>query len=164
VALFSEQHSFTMHYTDIYSAVKPLYYVSVFFGLAPVCWSSEKKRGYIHAGLDVIKLFWTSSLNLAMIPLMFHSTYLSIPKKIQQYSNCRFCNLPYTTVFELHYHYVRRTDRQQIKVTATPLQNIASGSRADKTKHRALYVQEHEIRHHFEIGACDYDRCHFVGA
>jgi predicted membrane-bound dolichyl-phosphate-mannose-protein mannosyltransferase len=63
VALFSEQHSFTMHYTDIYSAVKPLYYVSVFFGLAPVSWRSEKKRGYIHAGLGVIKLFWTASLN-----------------------------------------------------------------------------------------------------
>jgi hypothetical protein len=80
VALFSEQHSFTIHYTDIYSVVKPLYYVSVFFGLAPVCWSSEKKRGYIHAGLGVIKLFWTASLNLTMFPLMFHSMYLLLPK------------------------------------------------------------------------------------
>jgi hypothetical protein len=80
VALFSEGYSFTMHYTDIYSAVKPLYYVSVFFGLAPVSWSSEKQRGHIHAGLGVIKLFWTASLNLAMFPLMFHSTYLSLPK------------------------------------------------------------------------------------
>jgi hypothetical protein len=65
--------------------VKPsifsLYYVSVFFGLAPVSWSSEKKHGYINAGLGVTKLFWTASLNIPMFPLMFHSMYLLLPKE-----------------------------------------------------------------------------------
>jgi uncharacterized paraquat-inducible protein A len=152
-----------MRYTDIYSAVKPLYYVSVFFGLSPVSWFNVKQRGYIHAGRGVIKLFWTDSLNLAVSSHV--SQYVFVASEITyHYSNCRVCNLSYSSVFVLHYHYVCRTDSQQIKVTATPLQNIASVSRADKKNHRALYVQEHEITHHFEIGACVYDRCHFVRA
>ncbi|KDR22074.1 hypothetical protein L798_02568 [Zootermopsis nevadensis] len=69
-----------MPYTNIYSATKPLYYVSSLFGLAPVSWCSGKKHGFIRDRVRILKLFWTVLLTLTLFPSMYYNISLSVPK------------------------------------------------------------------------------------
>jgi hypothetical protein len=65
--------------TSVHSVVKPLYYASVLFGLAPVSWYIDKKR-CLHVGLWIVKQLWAVSLTSSLFPLMIYSMYLSYPR------------------------------------------------------------------------------------
>jgi hypothetical protein len=85
-----------MPYTNICSAVKPLYYASDLFELAPVLWRTEKKNGFIRAGL--VKLLWIVLLTLVLFPFTCYGISLSVPKTDNIFRIIRF------TIFQIPLH------------------------------------------------------------